>query len=73
MIEGEFCRLLMTFVNSLDPDQDRDNVDPDLDTDHLYFDNGPEIVFLEKLILKKSADDNRSMNKYPARVLTYMS
>ena len=58
----------MTFVNSLDPDQDRHNVDPFLDTDYLYFDNVPEIVFL-----KKSADDNRSMNKYPARVLTYMS
>ena len=28
---GNFCHLLMAFANSLDPDQDRQNVDPDLD------------------------------------------
>ena len=27
----DFCRLLITFANSLDPDQDRQNVGPDLD------------------------------------------
>ena len=27
-----FCRLLITFANSLDPDQDGQNVGPDLDT-----------------------------------------
>ena len=27
----ETCRLLITFANSLDPDQDRQNVGPDLD------------------------------------------
>ena len=29
------CRLLITFVNSLDPDQDRQNVGPDLDPNRL--------------------------------------
>ena len=28
---GDFCRLLLTFANSLDPDQARQNVGPDLD------------------------------------------
>ena len=28
---GDFCRLLITFANSLEPDQDRQNVGPDLD------------------------------------------
>ena len=32
---GDFCRLLITFANSLDPDQDRQNVDPDLDPNRL--------------------------------------
>ena len=30
-----FCRLLITFVNSLDPDQDQQNDDPDLDPNRL--------------------------------------
>ena len=28
---GDFCRLLITFSNSLDPDQAKQNVVPDLD------------------------------------------
>ena len=28
---GDFCHLLLTIANSLDPDQDRQNVDLDLD------------------------------------------
>ena len=28
---GDLCRLLITFANSLDPDQARQNVGPDLD------------------------------------------
>ena len=27
----DFCRLLIIFTNSLDPDQDQQNVGPDLD------------------------------------------
>ena len=32
---GEFCCLLMIFSNSLDPDQSRQNVGPDLDPNYL--------------------------------------
>ena len=31
LASGDFCRLLITFANSLDPDQDQQNVGPDLD------------------------------------------
>ena len=31
LASGDFFRLLITFVNSLDPDQDRQKVGPDLD------------------------------------------
>ena len=31
----DFCRLLITFAKSLDPDQDRQNVGPDLDPNRL--------------------------------------
>ena len=32
---GEICCLLIIFANSLDPDQDRQNVGPDLDSNSL--------------------------------------
>ena len=38
---GDFCRLLITFANSLDPDQDRQKVVPDLDPN----DTVPERIF----------------------------
>ena len=31
LASGHFCHLLLTIGNSLDPDQDRQNVGPDLD------------------------------------------
>ena len=31
LASDDFCHLLITFANSLDPDQDRQNVGPDLD------------------------------------------
>ena len=31
LASSDFCRLLIAFANSLDPDQDRQNVSPDLD------------------------------------------
>ena len=31
----DFCHLLLTFTNCLDPDQDRQNVGPDLDPNRL--------------------------------------
>ena len=36
-VNGDFCRLLLTFANSLDPDQDGQNVGPDLDPNSLTF------------------------------------
>ena len=35
LASGDFFHLLITFANSLDPDQDRQNVGPDLDTNRL--------------------------------------
>ena len=35
LASGEFHSLLISFANSLEPDQDRQNVGPDLDTNHL--------------------------------------
>ena len=35
LASGDFCRLPITFVNGLDPDQDRQNVGPDLDPNRL--------------------------------------
>ena len=31
LASSDFCHLLKTFANSLDPDQDQQNVGPDLD------------------------------------------
>ena len=39
---GDFCRLLITFANTLDPDQ---NVGPDLDPNCLDSDGIPERYF----------------------------
>ena len=36
---GNFCRLLITFANSLDPDQARQNVGPDVDPNCLTLKN----------------------------------
>ena len=36
LASGDFCHLLIiVFANSLDPDQDQQNVGPDLDPNHL--------------------------------------
>ena len=35
LASSDFCRLLITFANNLDPDQDRQNVGPDLDLKYL--------------------------------------
>ena len=45
---GNFCRLLITFANSLDPEQIRQNVGPDLDPK--LFDT--RIVFLKEFFEK---------------------
>ena len=35
LASGDFCRLLITFANNLDPDHDQRNVGPDLDPNRL--------------------------------------
>ena len=54
LTSGDFCRLLITFANSLEPDQDRQYVGPDLDPK--LFDTliGVPEYFLKMLILKKN-------------------
>ena len=60
---GDFCCLLITFANSLDPDQ---NICPDLDSNCLIVWLCSLKNFLKKIILKKSADNNKSMKNWPA-------
>ena len=50
---GDFCRLLITFTNSLVPDQDRQNVVPDLDPNRLTL-----IVFLKEFFEKVNFEKN---------------
>ena len=52
----EFCCLLITFANSLDSDQDRQNVGPDLGRKCLTLIVFPK-EFFKKVNLKISADD----------------
>ena len=57
--------LLITFANSLKPDQAQQYVRPDLDPNCMTL-----MVFLKELFYKvdfekKSADDNKSMKNYP--------
>ena len=51
---GDFCRVLINFVNHLAPDQDRQNVGHDLNPNRLNF-------FKKGKILKNSVDNNKSM------------
>ena len=59
---GKFCHLMIIFANSLDPDQDRQNVGPDLDPNCLTL---RLMVFMKEFFCekvsfeKKSADNNK--------------
>ena len=48
LAKRDFCRLLITFTNSLNPDQDRQNVGPDLDPNCLTL-----ILFLKETFERK--------------------
>ena len=67
----QICRLLLTFANSLDPDQAQHNfqsyLEPKMvDTQMVFF-------FLKKKSKKKSEDNNNKMKNYPAcKELTYL-
>ena len=54
----DFCRLLIAFANSLDPDQDRQNVGPELDPNRLTLWLWSESIFWRKKERKEPADDN---------------
>ena len=66
LADDDHCRLLITFANSLDPDQVRQKVSPDLDPKPLGF----LIAFLKELFEKNNFDkkstDNKSMENCPA-------
>ena len=56
LASGDFCCLLITFANSLDPDQEQQNDGPDLDPKPETLIVFKKVIF-EKVNLKKSADD----------------
>ena len=53
------CRLLITFANSLDTDQARHNVGPDLGPNYLPFWLYYRNICFEKVDFEKSADDQQ--------------
>ena len=55
-----FCCLLLTFANSLDPDQHWRSVGPELNPNSLT------LTVNLKDFFEKSADENKSMKNYPA-------
>ena len=55
---GEFCHLLLIFANSLDPDQARQNVGPDLDPNCFTL-----IVFLKEVVEKFNFEKSRQTTK----------
>ena len=65
---GAFCRLLITFANSVDPNQDQQKGGPDLNPFTVWHsDSVPESIFLKSYFFKKkSADNFKSMKNYPA-------
>ena len=64
----ESCHLLIICVNRVDPNQDRQNIDTDLDPNCLTLILCLEQVFEEKkrFLIKKSADDSKSSRITPA-------
>ena len=50
---GDYCHMLITFANSLDPDQDQHSVHPDLDPNR--FDG----VFLKEFFEKVNSDKSQ--------------
>ena len=77
LVSGDFCRLLITFANILDPGQYRQNVGPDLDTVRLplwkwswKFSFTFFFFFWKSLFWKTSAGDKKFLN-YPARRVNY--
>ena len=63
LLAGDFCHLMITFISSLDPDQDPQNVSisvrPDLNPN--YFDT--LIVFLKEVMEKKKVFEKVSKHE----------
>ena len=68
LASGNFCRLLITFENSLDPDQAQQNVRPDLDPSCLTHTLMVFVKnFLEKAGFWKTSADDKKHAKLPSR------
>ena len=59
LANGNLCCLLRTVANSLDPDQDRQNISTDLGPNHLTL----LTVFFEDIFEKKVNFENNNNNK----------
>ena len=69
---SNFCYLLIIFVNSLDPDQTRQNVGPDLDPNYLTLWWYSWKIFFEKVNLKKKKKIHRQQ-KYAKSLKPFFS
>ena len=65
------CFLLITFANSLDPDQYQQNVSPDLDPNSLTLDSVPERIFVKKLynFEKKMTKKSWKITQHAVKIL----
>ena len=64
---GDFCHLLITFANSLDPDQAQQIVGPDLDPNRLILWWYSQKNFLKMFIFeKKKIRQKKNMQNYSA-------
>ena len=57
LASGDFCLLLKTFANSLDPDQDQQNVGPDRGPNSLT------LLFLKEFFEKVNFEKNSTEDK----------
>ena len=64
---GDFCPLLITFANSMHPDQARQNVGPDLGPNCLTLDDIPDYFFFsEKVDFEKKQQTTKNYEKLPS-------
>ena len=67
LLASDFFHLLITFANSMDPDQDwvQQNIGPDLDPNCFDADGIFLKEFFKKSILKKISRRQKNMQNYP--------
>ena len=64
LASGNFCQLLITFTNSFDPDQEEQNIGPDLDLNHFTLWQCSWKIFFQKNYFgnsQQTLDDNKNM------------